>query len=1432
LSLEWVKAEDLVEGDLVAMASSVVASDSSVVPEGLPELLAWQITEGYENLESPWLAITQHDDTVLNRLEALFNLVAPYSPSGRITKNDSGKSVINIWCADYRRMLEESGYTWGYRSKDKRFPAWVFGLGNQELAVLLRAVFDAEGSVGRSSVELTLASKLLLTQVQYLLLRLGIRCSYHYKKGRATNGLGIDRLYWRLSISGEDLRAFSDLVGFDYKHKQEALLAASEKPQNPNCGIPFGEVVSSLRQIGLLNSLVGSRNRSLTTVDAATAISFVAKVRSVLSSEGLSPWEKFTKSDNPGYKVGEQCRKVISTVNANRDLLLKLAESVEETLAANLRFERVTAVKLGQSGGYVYDIEVESYSYDSANYVAGIGGFVVHNSLGAIAASEAFGKPYTVIGPAAVRPTFKSEQRKFTDQTLPSDVISYQKALQPEGVAHPESLVVDEAQRIVNPGSRQSQAVQEAARKAKQVLMLSGTPIVNRPGDLAPIFSILTDRQMSPAGFEARYMGQEAKPRTWSDFLSGKDREYHPVIRHRDELKSLLDGKVDWYAPAKPNVATRYSDHEVEMSPEQSKLYRAMYGKIPWKLRLGLDGSTDMTPTELEKLKSFLSGPRQVGLSDYPFASHKDPLKSFYGSSKLQLAYSKLQELLKNDDRTKGIVYSNFPRAGLEPYRAALLHNKIPHILFDGTLSDAERDAAVQSFNEGRSRVALVGPAGAEGISLRGAQIVQALDPHWQEARMRQATARGIRFDSHTHLPPELQNVEVQRFISRLPAKDRTWLQALRLAPRHKELQPAADDYLRSLSDNKEKSNKLILDLLREVGTRKVARTVVKTSNLQTGANILNLPAVKIDRPKGFQKTFQTPNGPLATTYPVDYGYFDGIINPDDKEGADVFMGTGGETGLHGRFMKGKNLTGKWEPDERKWYANLTPDEHKAVLHFYHQQDPSLLADYVSFKTHKDLLGDLDLLRAPADPKATSDQRMAQLTAALTADPRKVAQYSRTAVIIRGNPKHFPADGSADRFYRELADHVTSMGYRTSFDDGLPQTDPPPADAWIGHSRGAGRFDYALPNQLAIPMGSHRKGSINHPEDRAFMMDGSVTPAHFTLTPDMRNELTKRLQYTPTNIKMSRAASVTVQDTCNDCGGVVSAKVSDIEGLSSSRVPCPNCGKSSFALMSDSHRSELIAEAASITDKEPSHAQRQAGNYRKGKFDWYGLTIAIENPKDSIRRGVDKSGKMWETKLHDHYGYILKHVSEADGDHMDVFVSAEPAYDNRHVYVVDQVVDDKFDEHKAIIMAKDANDAKAIYKRNYQPEWKGFSNLSTLNLSEFKDWLATGDTSKPLFVPVPKADIDTATATRKVAEEAVKKVDKTGDDSGGYGEIILCKRQNKAWIIVGDWWSREVCDVYEKEFKKALPDYEWEIEAESHPPGYETANHGDWARIK
>lgn len=158
---------------------------------------------------------------------------------------------------------------------------------------------------------------------------------------------------------------------------------------------------------------------------------------------------------------------------------------------------------------------------------------------------------------------------------------------------------------------------------------------------------------------------------------------------------------------------------------------------------------------------------------------------------------------------------------------------------------------------------------------------------------------------------------------------------------------------------------------------------------------------------------------------------------------------------------------------------------------------------------------------------------------------------------------------------------------------------------------------------------------------------------------------------------------------------------------------------------------QAIVQAATDTDTQPTEAQKKAGSYRKGKVQLHGLTIAIENPKGSTRSGTDQDGKPWSVTMKAHYGYILRTESEADGDHIDVFLGEEP--ENDIVYVIDQVNPETgvFDEHKCCLGFRSAAEARQVYQDCYAYGWQGFAGITTLTMSEFKEWLKTGDTSLP-----------------------------------------------------------------------------------------------------
>lgn len=118
-----------------------------------------------------------------------------------------------------------------------------------------------------------------------------------------------------------------------------------------------------------------------------------------------------------------------------------------------------------------------------------------------------------------------------------------------------------------------------------------------------------------------------------------------------------------------------------------------------------------------------------------------------------------------------------------------------------------------------------------------------------------------------------------------------------------------------------------------------------------------DLPSITIDRPRGYEKRWNTPRGPRFATYPTDYGFFDDYISPQDGKGVDVFVGREGT--LFGRFMKGQETSQGWQPDEHKYFAKITPAEWSAIQDMYNHKQNNLLRDIRIFKTIQELQQDL-----------------------------------------------------------------------------------------------------------------------------------------------------------------------------------------------------------------------------------------------------------------------------------------------------------------------------------------------------------------------------------------------------------------------------------------------------------------------------------------
>lgn len=165
-----------------------------------------------------------------------------------------------------------------------------------------------------------------------------------------------------------------------------------------------------------------------------------------------------------------------------------------------------------------------------------------------------------------------------------------------------------------------------------------------------------------------------------------------------------------------------------------------------------------------------------------------------------------------------------------------------------------------------------------------------------------------------------------------------------------------------------------------------------------------------------------------------------------------------------------------------------------------------------------------------------------------------------------------------------------------------------------------------------------------------------------------------------------------------------------------------------------------LKSAIDETETNPSDAQKESGNYKKGHIKFGGYDYTIENPKGSTRSGKDADGKEWKVTMHDTYGYIRGKFGK-DGDHLDMFINDKADLDNWNgdVFVVDQVnPDGSFDEHKVMYGYDSMNDAKKAYLANYSDGWRGLGNITGASKDEFDKWLDTSNRKLKPFADYAK----------------------------------------------------------------------------------------------
>ena len=315
-----------------------------------------------------------------------------------------------------------------------------------------------------------------------------------------------------------------------------------------------------------------------------------------------------------------------------------------------------------------------------------------------------------VVTPKSLADNFRKEMTKYG---MPDDLMKRVKVMTTtefvrsykKGSCKNTMLIVDEAHNLRTEKGSQAQALIDCAKSAFKVLLLTATPVVNEPYDIANLMAMIYGKN----------------PPTRAEFKG--------ILSDPVEFKKFFRCKISYFTPSDMSNYPTVESNEVKLLMD--KAYYDAYMKTEERYL----GIWRKEGDQKEGGEAFFSALRQaVNQMSSPQLSKVDWI------------------LNKAAEGERTLIYSEFVRSTLRPLMVLLEEDGILYEHITGDMSREARTAAVNAYNGGSVNVLVVSSAGGEGLDLKGTRNVIITEPAWNESKIQQITGRAVRYNSHSHI--------------------------------------------------------------------------------------------------------------------------------------------------------------------------------------------------------------------------------------------------------------------------------------------------------------------------------------------------------------------------------------------------------------------------------------------------------------------------------------------------------------------------------------------------------------------------------------------------------------------------------------------------------------------------------------------------------
>jgi superfamily II DNA or RNA helicase len=352
-----------------------------------------------------------------------------------------------------------------------------------------------------------------------------------------------------------------------------------------------------------------------------------------------------------------------------------------------------------------------------------------------------------VVAPASLKTEWEEQIQRFTE--LPYQLIYGQRgkrlrlyasapfftivnyeqmladALDVNQHLQPDIIILDEAQRIKNWGTKTAQAIKRL--QSRYAFVLTGTPIENRIDDIHSLMSFIDPSVLGPLfRFNREFYDLDDR---------GRPVGYRNLERLHERIKPFLLRR------RKAEVETELPDRTdqkyfVALNAAQKSNYESHEGQVARLVSIAK--RRPLSKQESEKLQRELAMMRMICDTNYILDPEDRTCPKLAEIEKI------LEECRNNGD-VKVIVFSEWARM-LELVKELCEKLQIGYAWHTGSVPQRRRRAEIQLFkSDPDCRVFLSTDSGSTGLNLQNASVVVNCDLPWNPARLEQRIARAWR---------------------------------------------------------------------------------------------------------------------------------------------------------------------------------------------------------------------------------------------------------------------------------------------------------------------------------------------------------------------------------------------------------------------------------------------------------------------------------------------------------------------------------------------------------------------------------------------------------------------------------------------------------------------------------------------------------------